>query len=250
MDSTLFRVTPRRAIGLTVLAAIVLALDSLYRRPPDQRAPPKRKQGSLRPHANSATAPRVVSANGPATNTVVQLSAASRPARPAPAVAAPPPVGILRVRPAAGNRSSQPWNYPPFAGAISKRARDQFTMRKNSGFYGRDSPFPEWLRGTEPSAAAGPAPPAVLTGTAWHYGPGRHAAAAAACAAHGVWSAPLGRCDCGPYRWGATCAVPVVPVPRPSMYVCVMNDSAPWCSSEGGRRGAPAHTLDDASSPP
>jgi hypothetical protein len=39
----------------------------------------------------------------------------------------------------------------------------------------------------------------------------------------GVCVPSLGRCDCGPYSWGADCSIPVV-----SQTICVHNDSSPW----------------------
>ena len=102
-----------------------------------------------------------------------------------------------------------PWLFSGGTGRPTRRAGEQLQMRKNSGFMGRDSP---------------PLPPPggalTLTGTAWHHG---GAAAAERCAARGVWSAALQRCDCGPFAWGADCSVAVV-----TQTICVMNDSKPW----------------------
>uniref|UniRef100_A0A7S4B4E5 EGF-like domain-containing protein n=1 Tax=Chrysotila carterae TaxID=13221 RepID=A0A7S4B4E5_CHRCT len=107
-----------------------------------------------------------------------------------------------------------PWLFAGAEGG-TKRARSQLQMRKNSGYFGRDSP-PVPLRAPNGSLASGP----VLTGTAWHWGPGR---CPEACSARGVCSPEHGRCDCAPYAWGADCSVSVV-----TQRICVMNDSRPW----------------------
>lgn len=105
-----------------------------------------------------------------------------------------------------------PWYFPGARGA-STRAREQLSMRASSGFLPRDSPLPP-ARGT---ALQRP----VLTGTSWHWGQGgceRHG-----CSGRGVCVPRTGRCDCGPYAWGARCSIPVV-----TQKICVYNDSRPW----------------------
>ena len=108
-------------------------------------------------------------------------------------------------------------------------------MRKNCGFMARDSPLLPGSRVSRP----------VLTGTSWHWGPKATTASAAideangaqqqpaasaskgrcgvGCGARGVCVPKLGRCDCGPYMWGANCSIPVV-----TQTICVYNDSSPW----------------------
>lgn len=108
------------------------------------------------------------------------------------------------------SEAEAPWY---FAGATggTKRAREQLQMRRNSGYMARDSAPPPARRGGPP----------VLTGTSWHWGRagcGRHG-----CSGRGVCVPRLGRCDCGPYAWGADCSIPVV-----TQKICVYNDSRPW----------------------
>ena len=80
----------------------------------------------------------------------------------------------------------------------------------------RDSPLPPQLGAATP----------VLTGGAWHFaapnrqvaaGEAAEAACPARCAEGGVCAmpladavVPLARCDCGPYRWGPDCSLPVL----------------------------------------
>ena len=106
--------------------------------------------------------------------------------------------------------AESPWYFKGAAGNTA-RARDQLAMRQNSGYMPRDSAIPPQ------SAAVSP----VLTGTSWHWGKG--ACPNNGCGEHGVCVPSLGRCDCGPYRWGAACSIPVV-----TQKICVYNDSNPW----------------------
>lgn len=116
-----------------------------------------------------------------------------------------------------------PWLFgaPGRGVRISKRGAEQLQMRKNSGYLHRDSAPPP-----KPGGAT------VLTGTAWHHG---SAVAPPRCSERGTWSAPLRRCDCGPFAWGADCSVSVV-----TQTICVYNDSRPWfcdkpaCNQSGG----------------
>ena len=89
-----------------------------------------------------------------------------------------------------------PWLFGAPGRGISKRGAAQLQMRKNSGFLHRDSAPPP-----KPGGAT------VLTGTAWHHG---SAITPRRCSERGTWSAPLRRCDCGPFAWGADCSVSVV----------------------------------------
>jgi hypothetical protein len=134
----------------------------------------------------------------------------------------PPPLGAeaARLRAAAAaaaaataypQRSTPaeaPWLFPGSSRA-SKRAGEQMQMRKNSGYMHRDSALPPGMGGGT-----------VLTGTAWHHGGD---AAAAKCSERGTWAAPLRRCDCGPFAWGADCSISVV-----TQTICVYNDSRAW----------------------
>ena len=97
------------------------------------------------------------------------------------------------------------------AGGKTKRAREQLAMRINSGYLPRDSALPPASATKQP----------VLTGTSWHWGKG--ACPKNGCGAHGVCVQRYGRCDCGPYHWGADCSIPVV-----TQKICVYNDSKPW----------------------
>ena len=142
-----------------------------------------------------------------------------------------------------------PWYYPN-AGGSSNRARSQLAMRKSSGYLARDSALPP---------ARGSGTP-VLSGTSWHWplptaaqGVGeagtslppqaRTAPCGGGCGGHGVCVPHLGRCDCGPYTWGADCSIPVV-CTNPQC-ICVHNDSSPWFCD------APAckHDADEMVSP-
>ena len=112
-----------------------------------------------------------------------------------------------------------PWYFPGMAGR-SSRASAQFSMRKNSGFMPRDSPLPPARTTTHP----------VLTGTSYHWplsmsarGGGGDGPCGGGCSGKGVCVPHLGRCDCGPYTWGADCSIPVV-----TQTICVYNDSQPW----------------------
>lgn len=89
-----------------------------------------------------------------------------------------------------------PWYFPGASGG-SPRAREQLQMRKNSGYWTRDSPLVSEATASRP----------LLTGTSWHHGRGT---CPAGCEKHGTCDPTLGRCDCGPYHWGADCSVPVV----------------------------------------
>ena len=119
-----------------------------------------------------------------------------------------------------------PWLFAAPGRHVSKRAVEQLQMRKNSGFLHRDSAPPPRPGGST-----------VLTGTAWHYGT---AVAPRRCSERGTWAAPLRRCDCGPFAWGADCSVSVV-----TQTICVHNDSRPWfcdkpaCEKNGGEPVAP-----------
>ena len=107
--------------------------------------------------------------------------------------------------------AAAPWYFPGASGGTA-RARDQLQMRKNSGYMPRDSALPP-QRATERP---------VLTGTSWHWGKG--ACPTNGCSAHGGVCVPrYGRCDCGPYAWGADCSIPVI-----TQKICVYNDSKPW----------------------
>ena len=134
--------------------------------------------------------------------------------------------------------AAAPWYFAGAAGE-TRRAREQLPMRINSGFLARDSPA------AFPARAAADAPP-VLTGTSWHWG--RGGCARHNCSGHGVCVPRFGRCDCGPYWWGADCSIPVV-----TQKICVYNDSRPWfcdkpaCVASRAERvtavgGAPAAT--------
>ena len=169
------------------------------------------------------------------------------------AVAVAAPSGVVRAS-AAGSRRSPgrrfhlvqslwqptpdeaPW-YFAGAGGRSNRARSQLAMRKSSGYLARDSALPPARGASQPSQP-------VLTGTSWHWplpatpagGGGRAVApCGGGCGANGVCVPHLGRCDCGPYWWGADCSIPVV-CTNPQC-ICVYNDSNPWfCDAPQCRR--------------
>ena len=122
-----------------------------------------------------------------------------------PATRRPP---WLRVPAWEPTPAEAPWYYKGERGS-TPRAKKQLEMRKNCGFQQRDSPLP----------SSGTAEQPVLSGVAWHHGPGN---CPARCALHGVCT-PSGRCDCGPYYWGPDCSIPVR-----TQQICVYNDSRPW----------------------
>ena len=123
-------------------------------------------------------------------------------------------------------QADAPWYFKGAQGGTS-RARAHLEMRKNCGYQQRDSPL----------ATLGTAERPVLSGTAWHHGPGN---CPARCALHGTCT-PSGRCDCAPYHWGADCSIPVI-----TQRICVYNDSSPWfcdkpaCVESRGERASAA----------
>ena len=196
-DADFLRLTPRRALSFGMLAAVFLGIASfghpLRARAVQPQKPTVHAEGrpALLPH-NERRQPTPARGEAHRPRGESRISSIITPQSHR---------GHTPAQPA-----SQPWNFPAHNGPISARAKRQYPMRKNSGYFGRDSPFPAWMhRPLVGRSISTPADlePVVLTGTAWHYSSDAVAAAGSAsvagslaqrCSAHGVWSAALGRC--------------------------------------------------------
>jgi hypothetical protein len=231
------RLTPRRALGFAAVAVVVLGVVSLCHAPAvSLRAAARETASPVRlrtPHlhrplrhiaAERAPSPHEARpsadlselmlpsrltfgagrrGNGPAASDARTRQEVSRLV---PALSTPQSHATTKAAEAealAEAPRSRPWDYPDNSGGeLSPRAKRQYPMRKNSGYYGRDSPFPDWLHrplsspSVFPAAAASLTPVSraspsssaslppvlrrasrdggaslrpVLTGTAWHY---------------------------------------------------------------------------------
>lgn len=206
------RLTPKRALGFAAVAVAVLGVVSLCLAP----------AVSVRAAADESSAPvRLLTPHvqRPLQHIAVQRARPPHEAWPYPGLSALvlpswPAHGTGRREsgPPAADARTRPWDFAESGVELSPRARRQYPMRKNSGYFGRDSVFPEWLHrplSTTTVSTGGETLPPVLTGTAWHHSAAATAAAGDAtspgslaqrCSVHGVWAAPLGRCRRPPAR--------------------------------------------------
>ena len=175
--------------------------------------------GALARQAAMTSAPAAAKGHPPFRNASTTLPSPLSPLLPA-----------LRAPLWVPTQDEAPW-YWHGAGGRTARARAQLEMRKNSGYQPRDSPL-------LPSSDVRAVP--VLTGTSAHWGSGAggHPCGPKGCGEHGVCVAHLGRCDCGPYAWGADCSIAVV-----TQKICVYNDSRPWFCDKPACLRAPGESY-------
>lgn len=193
-------VTSTRFVAVLMLVVIGLLLSISAASPESRQALPayvplSHSYPLRQPQLQQQLQPPTLVEEDPSTavSTFAPLGAAAARLRAAAAAAAAKTAYPQRSTP-----EEAPWLFgaPGRGVRISKRGAAQLQMRKNSGFLHRDSAPPP-----KPGGAT------VLTGTAWHHG---SAIAPRRCSERGTWSAPLRRCDCGPFAWGADCSVSVV----------------------------------------